>query len=86
MRLVECKFNKNNIVVKVYIHFIAVYGILNNLCYFRTARMKTFEKLKKKKSSWKTEAQRKQLRAWTVMPNLTKYKALLVGDNYTFLY
>jgi hypothetical protein len=25
--------------------------ILNNLCHFRTARMKTFEKLKKKKSS-----------------------------------
>ena len=73
--------------MKVYIHFIAVYGILNNLCHFRTARMKTFEKLKKKKSSWKTEAQREQLRAWTViMPNLAKYRALLMGDNYTFLY
>jgi hypothetical protein len=57
-----------------------------NLCHFRTARMKTFEKLKKKKSSWKTETQREQLRAWTIMPNLAKYKALLVGDNYTFLY
>jgi hypothetical protein len=40
-----------NIVVKVYINCIAVYGILNNVCHFRTARMKTFEKLKKKKSS-----------------------------------
>jgi hypothetical protein len=72
--------------VKVYVNFIAVYGILNNLCHFRTARMKTFEKLKKKKSSWKTETQREQLRAWAVMPNLAKYKALLMGDNYTFLY
>ena len=69
--------------MKVYINFIAVYGILNNVCHFRTARMKTFEKLKKKKSSWKTETRREQLRAWTVMP---KYKALLVGDNYTFLH
>jgi len=34
----------------VYINCIAVYGILNNLCHFRTARMKTFEKLKKKKA------------------------------------
>ena len=66
--------------------YIAVYGILNNLCHFRTARMKTFEKLKKKKSSWETETQREQLRAWKVMPNLAKYKALLTGDNYTFLY
>ena len=72
--------------MKVCINFIAVYGILNNLCHFRTARMKTFEKLKKKKSSWKTETQREQLRAWKVMPNLAKYKALLKGDNYTFLY
>jgi hypothetical protein len=66
--------------VKVYINCIAVYGILNNLCHFRTARIKTFEKLKNK-SSWKT--QREQLRAWTVMPNLSKpkYRALLVGDN-----
>ena len=72
--------------MKVYIHCIAVYGILNNLCHFRTARMKTFEKLKKKISSWKIETPREQLRAWTVMPNLAKYKALLVGDNYTFLY
>ena len=74
--------------MKVYINFIAVYGILNNLCHFRTARMKTFEKLKKKKkkSSWKTETQREQLRAWTVMPNLAKYKALLVGDKlYIFV-
>jgi hypothetical protein len=48
--------------------------------------MKTFEKLKKKKSSWKTETQREQLRAWTVMPNLAKYKALLVGDKlYIFV-
>jgi hypothetical protein len=72
--------------VKVYINCIAVYGILINLCHFRTARMKTFEKLKKKKSSWKTETQREKLRAWTIIPNLAKYKALLVGDNYTFLY
>jgi hypothetical protein len=71
--------------VKVCIHLIAVYGILNNLCHFRTARMKTFEILKKKKTSWKTETQREQLRAWKVMPNLAKYKALLTGDNYTFL-
>ena len=71
--------------MRVYINFIAVYGILNNLCHFRTARMKTFEKLKKKKNSWKTETQREQLRAWKVMPNLAKYKALLTGDNYTFL-
>ena len=49
--------------MKVYINFIAVYGILNNLCHFRTARMKTFEKLKKKKSSGKTETHREQLRA-----------------------
>ena len=71
--------------MKVYINCIAVYGILNNLCHFRTARMKTFEKLKKK-NSWKTETQREQLRAWKVIPNLAKYKALLTGDNYTFLY
>ena len=33
--------------MKVYINCIAVYGILNNLCHFRTAtcRMKTFEKI-----------------------------------------
>ena len=71
--------------MKVHVHVIAVDGILNNWCHFRTARIKTFEKLKNK-SSWKTETQREQLRAWTVMPNLVKYKALLVGDNYTFLY
>ena len=57
MRLVECKFNKNNIVVKVYINCIAVYGILSKLCHFCTARIKIFKKLKKKKSSSKTETQ-----------------------------
>ena len=41
---------------------------------------------KKKKNSWKTETQREQLRAWKVMPNLAKYKALLTGDNYTFFF
>ena len=69
--------------MNVYINCIAVNGILNNLCHFRTARIKTFEKLKNK-SSRKTETQREQLRAWTVTPNLAKpnYRALLVGDNY----
>jgi hypothetical protein len=69
--------------VKVYINCIAVYGILSKLCHFRTARIQIFEKLKKKKSGsdWDSD-----LRAWTVMPNLAKYRALLMGDNYTFLY
>jgi hypothetical protein len=53
------------------------------LCHFRTARIKTFEKLKNK-SSRKTQTQREQLRAWTVTSNLAKpkYRALLMGDNY----
>jgi len=36
--------------VKVYIHFIAVYGILNNLCHFRTARMKHLKNWRRKKA------------------------------------
>ena len=70
--------------MKVYIiNYIAVYGIVNNLCQFRTARIKTFEKLKNK-SGWKTETQREQLRAWTVTRNLAKpkYRALLMGDTH----
>ena len=65
--------------MKVYINCIAVYGILS---HFRTARIKTFEKLKNK-SSWKTQTQREQFGAWTVTLNLAKpkYRALLVGDN-----
>ena len=68
--------------MKVYINCIAVCGILNKLCHFRTARIKTFEKLKNK-SSWKTQTQREQFGAWTVTLNLAKpmYRALLVGDN-----
>jgi hypothetical protein len=31
--------------VKVYIHCIAVYGILNKLCHLCTARIKTYDKL-----------------------------------------
>jgi hypothetical protein len=54
--------------VKVYINCIAVYGILS---HFRTARIKTFEKLKNK-SSWKTQTQREQFGAWTVTLNLAK--------------
>ena len=61
--------------MKVYINFIAVYGILNNLCHFRTARIKTIEKQKQLKD-WDSES--------TVIPNLAKpkYRALLVGDNF----
>ena len=63
--------------MKVHVHFIAVYGVLNNWCHFRTARIKTIEKQKQLKD-WE------QLRACTVIPNLAmpKYRALLVGENF----
>ena len=59
------------------VNCIAVYVILNNVCHFRTARIKTFEKLKTKG--------RKQFRAWTVTPNLAKHRALLVGDTFKII-
>ena len=64
--------------MKEYINFIVVYGILNKLCHFRTARIKTFEKLK----DWDSE---EQLRAWTAIPSLAKYRALLVGDTFKII-